>query len=117
MARIPEGFANAEDVFSNGYCHALALVLHATRRWSIVGLISRDGYTDHYMVRSHNGALVDVTGAYSDTDITEWGYSLSEGCTARDIWAEVDRGNLEDPGDVWDLAVETAAAVARQQAA
>lgn len=117
MARIPEGFENVADVFSNGYCHALALVLHATQRWGIVGLVSRDGYTDHYMVRSHNGALIDVTGVYSDSDVIGWGYSLSEGHTARDIWAEVDRGNLEDPGDVWNLAVETAARIARQQAA
>jgi len=108
---LPEGFDSVEDVFTYGYCHALALALHAKTGWAIVGLYNpRDGYADHFLVKRPDGMLVDVKGERHEEDVlSDWGsfYTVHE-YSAETIWAEVKDGGLEDPWDVYTLAQETA---------
>ena len=111
-AVLPEGFETVEDVFTYGYCHALALVLNERTGWDIVGLYNpRDGYADHFLVRRPDGVLVDVMGERSAEDVLKaWGevfYSVRE-YASEVLWAESERGDMEDPRDVWLLAQETA---------
>ena len=110
---IPEGFDSVEDVFDYGYCHALALALHEQTGWPVVGLRCPEGYAEHYLVRRPDGLLVDAHGARTDAAVlTQWsgdsGYYSIKDYSTQGIWYEVNRGDLENPTDVWWLAQSVA---------
>jgi hypothetical protein len=114
-ALIPEGYATAEEVWDDGYDHALALALHEQTGWPIVGLECREGgYVDHYLVRRPDGMLVDWQGAHTEDAVLEqWAegtdyYSIKDR-TVEAIREAVDEGLDNDPADVWPLAQSVAA--------
>jgi ribosomal protein L37AE/L43A len=114
-ALIPDGYATAEEVWDDGYDHALALALHERTGWPIVGLECKNGgYVDHYLVRRPDGMLVDWQGAHTEDAVLEqWAegtdyYSIKDR-TVEAIQEAVDEGLDNDPADVWPLAQSVAA--------
>lgn len=115
-----DGFTAVEDVFEAGYCHALALAVHERTGWPVVGLGERSfSDSSHYLVRRPDGMLVDVRGVRAEADVLQqWDggdgyYTVHEG-DADFLWREVERGDMEDPADVWQLAHHVAQAVTEQ---
>jgi hypothetical protein len=112
---IPEGYETAEEVWDDGYDHALALALHEQTGWPIVGLECKNGgYVDHYLVRRPAGLLLDWQGAHTEETVLEqWAegtdyYSIKDR-TIEAIQEAVDEGLDNDPADVWPLAQSVAA--------
>ncbi|SDN14184.1 hypothetical protein SAMN04488074_13632 [Lentzea albidocapillata subsp. violacea] len=113
----PDGFDSVSDVYRYGYCHALALTLNERTGWPIVGLYTKKhGHMDHFLVRRPDGLLLDVTGAHTDVEVLHaWGsygehadYHSVRPASVEQIWAEVNRDDSEDPGDVAQLSQEVA---------
>ena len=115
-----DGFTTVEGVFEYGYCHALALAVHERTGWPVVGLRARDSSeSNHYLVRRPDGMLVDVRGARTEADVLQqWdggdGYYTVREYDADFLWHEVERGDMEDPADVWQLAHHVAVNVTKQ---
>lgn len=109
----PSGFEDVEDVFENGYCHALALAIHEQTGWPIWSLKCPKGEDEHFLVCSPSGYLVDVRGANDPDGVLNYWmrlnhvpptyYRLVEE-DASYIWELVRRIWAEDPEPVWDLA-------------
>ncbi|MEU4807434.1 hypothetical protein [Actinosynnema sp. NPDC023587] len=112
LPTLPEGYDTVQDVFDYGYCNALALALHERTGWPILGLHARgDAHPFHYLVRRPDGLLLDAHGARTQDDVLQqWGEGAPEGYyavqehTQDRLWADVRRGDMEDPADVWPLA-------------
>lgn len=77
----------AIEAFSYGHCHVLALALHEATGWPLVAIWyddapREDDIPDHVAVRNpSNGKLVDVSGAYYDSqspDYSGYGAGIAE---------------------------------------
>lgn len=62
--------------FSQGQCHALALVLREESGWDLVAIEGADGTIQHVCVRRPDGKLVDVRGAHQPETLVAAGRVL-----------------------------------------
>jgi hypothetical protein len=78
----------AEDVFSKGHCHSLALALHELIEDSdLVGVYDGEADApDHVAVRLRDGRFLDARGLHEDEDDFMDGVGYGEGVVDMDVW-------------------------------
>ena len=63
---------HAQDVFSRGHCHSLALALYDLIPDAELMGAWRDGQLEHVYVRLRDGRALDINGLSADGYIEEW---------------------------------------------
>lgn len=70
---------SAQNIFSTGGCHALAIAIHDATGWPIVAITDHHNVFDgragggsavHWCVKAPNGKFVDIDGAHDPAELT-----------------------------------------------
>lgn len=108
---------DAEEVFTRGQCHALALALHEALPGSKCVGIDWESYwnagtPDHVLVKLEDGRFLDVLGIYEDTGALgmQWGHCDAQPVDVDDILAAMP----DEDGDpcYWEPDLDAARAYA-----